>query len=57
MTREQLEDFLEVIAEIRKRNCVIPEQVFHLLREAGVYDDSGNLTEPYRSSTFIPSDC
>ena len=54
MTREQLEDFLAVIAEIRTRNCVIPEQVFQLLREAGVYDDSGELAEPYRNSSFVP---
>jgi hypothetical protein len=46
--------FLAVIAEIRQRNCEVPQEVFQLLKEAGVYTDSLQLAEPYRCSRFIP---
>lgn len=45
MTRKQLEDFLSVITEIRRRNCVIPEQIFDLLKEAGVSADPRDMAE------------
>jgi hypothetical protein len=54
MTRKQLEDFLAVMVEIKARNCAIPDEVFQLLKEAGVYTDSGQVAEPYRRSTFLP---
>ncbi|HLJ27973.1 MAG TPA: hypothetical protein VKY85_14785 [Candidatus Angelobacter sp.] len=54
MTRKQLEDFLAVITEIKNRNCAIPEQALQMLKEAGVYTDSGEVADVYRCSSFVP---
>ena len=49
MTRKQLEDLFAILVEVEKRNCAIPEEALQSLKEAGVYNESGEVTVPETS--------
>jgi hypothetical protein len=47
MSEKQLREFLEALKRVREANDT-PEKSLRFLVDAGIYTESGELTEPYR---------
>jgi hypothetical protein len=49
MSNQDLAEFIANIKRLRKERASTPEQALAVLVEEGIFDENGELAEPYRS--------